>query len=198
MTIDNIADKVRAARELREHLLSDRYRPGYHFAIAEDIGRPGDPERRVLRPRALPPDVPVRSPRRLRLEAARASPGATSPAPTWCTGAIIPTPCCPTTTTAASSAAARSWTTTAPPTSPTGASTSRPRAPVSASPAAATVTTSAGKSLLVPSLDGTEFGVLRELGAGGAGRRATCATPTPATSGSRTAPTTCRPATCWF
>ena len=43
MAIDNIADKIRAARELREHLLSDRYRPGYHFAIAEDIGRPGDP-----------------------------------------------------------------------------------------------------------------------------------------------------------
>ena len=43
MAIDNIADKIRAARELREHLLSDRHRPGYHFAIAEDIGRPGDP-----------------------------------------------------------------------------------------------------------------------------------------------------------
>ena len=43
MAIDNIADKIRSARELREHLLSDRYRPGYHFAIAEDIGRPGDP-----------------------------------------------------------------------------------------------------------------------------------------------------------
>ncbi len=43
MAIDHIADKVRAARELREHLLSDRYRPGYHFAVPEDIGRPGDP-----------------------------------------------------------------------------------------------------------------------------------------------------------
>ena len=43
MAIDNMADKIQAARELREHLLSDRHRPGYHFAIAEDIGRPGDP-----------------------------------------------------------------------------------------------------------------------------------------------------------
>ena len=43
MAIDNIADKIRAARELREHLLSDRHRPGYHFAMPEDIGRPGDP-----------------------------------------------------------------------------------------------------------------------------------------------------------
>ena len=43
MAIDNMADKVRAARELREHLLSDRHRPGYHFAVPEDIGRPGDP-----------------------------------------------------------------------------------------------------------------------------------------------------------
>ena len=39
----HMADRIRAARELREHLLRDRYRPGYHFAIPEDIGRPGDP-----------------------------------------------------------------------------------------------------------------------------------------------------------
>lgn len=43
MAIDNIADKIRAARELREHLLSDPHRPGYHFAIPEDVGPPGDP-----------------------------------------------------------------------------------------------------------------------------------------------------------
>ena len=43
MASDNMADKIQAARELREHLLRDRYRPGYHFAIPEDIGRPGDP-----------------------------------------------------------------------------------------------------------------------------------------------------------
>ena len=68
MAFDNMADKVRAARALREHLLSDRRRPGYHFAIPEDIGRPGRCQRSVLRRRALPPDVPVRPPRRGRLE----------------------------------------------------------------------------------------------------------------------------------
>ena len=35
--------RIKAARELREHLLRDRYRPGYHFAIPEGIGKPGDP-----------------------------------------------------------------------------------------------------------------------------------------------------------
>lgn len=43
MAIDDITANIRAARELREHLLSDRHRPGYHFAMPEDIGRPGDP-----------------------------------------------------------------------------------------------------------------------------------------------------------
>ena len=43
MASDNMAQRIQAARELREHLLRDRYRPGYHFAIPEDIGRPGDP-----------------------------------------------------------------------------------------------------------------------------------------------------------
>ena len=43
MASDNMAERIQAARELREHLLRDRYRPGYHFAIPEDIGRPGDP-----------------------------------------------------------------------------------------------------------------------------------------------------------
>lgn len=37
------SDRIRAARELREHLLNDPYRPGYHFAIPEDLGQPGDP-----------------------------------------------------------------------------------------------------------------------------------------------------------
>ncbi len=36
------SERIRAARELREHLLRDKHRPGYHFAIPEDIGRPGD------------------------------------------------------------------------------------------------------------------------------------------------------------
>ena len=35
--------KIQAARALREQLLRDVHRPGYHFAIPEDIGRPGDP-----------------------------------------------------------------------------------------------------------------------------------------------------------
>lgn len=32
-----------SARLLRERLLADPYRPGYHFAIPEDVGVPGDP-----------------------------------------------------------------------------------------------------------------------------------------------------------
>ncbi len=33
---------VQSTRLLREKLLADRYRPGYHFCIPEDSGRPGD------------------------------------------------------------------------------------------------------------------------------------------------------------
>lgn len=36
-------EAVRLSRKLREKLLSDRYRPGYHFVMPEDIGVPGDP-----------------------------------------------------------------------------------------------------------------------------------------------------------
>jgi beta-fructofuranosidase len=43
MTVVNQEEKIRAARELREHMLADRYRPGYHFTVPEDIGQPGDP-----------------------------------------------------------------------------------------------------------------------------------------------------------
>lgn len=38
-----MADAIKNTRELREHLLNDRYRPGYHFVIPEDVGMPGDP-----------------------------------------------------------------------------------------------------------------------------------------------------------
>ena len=34
---------VRSARLLRERLLADPYRPGYHFCVPEDMGEPGDP-----------------------------------------------------------------------------------------------------------------------------------------------------------
>jgi beta-fructofuranosidase len=34
---------VQSARLLRETLLEDPYRPGYHFCVSEDNGRPGDP-----------------------------------------------------------------------------------------------------------------------------------------------------------
>ena len=37
------ANAVDAARALREHLLADPHRPGYHFAIPEGIARPFDP-----------------------------------------------------------------------------------------------------------------------------------------------------------
>ena len=34
---------IRATTEFRERLLSDPYRPAFHFSIPEDNGRPGDP-----------------------------------------------------------------------------------------------------------------------------------------------------------
>ncbi len=34
---------IKATREFRERLLSDPYRPAYHFCVPEDVGRPGDP-----------------------------------------------------------------------------------------------------------------------------------------------------------
>ena len=37
------SERIEGARKLREQLLADPWRPGYHFAIPEDIGRPGDP-----------------------------------------------------------------------------------------------------------------------------------------------------------
>lgn len=37
------AEVVRTTRLLRERLLSDPYRPGYHFAMSEDMAIPGDP-----------------------------------------------------------------------------------------------------------------------------------------------------------
>ena len=36
-------DVVRSTRLLRERLLADPYRPGYHFCVPEDMGMPGDP-----------------------------------------------------------------------------------------------------------------------------------------------------------
>jgi len=36
-------EAVRWARKLRERLLADPYRPGYHFCVPEDMGQPGDP-----------------------------------------------------------------------------------------------------------------------------------------------------------
>ena len=43
MGIDALEERIVAARALREKLLQDPYRPGYHFCVPEDIGRPGDP-----------------------------------------------------------------------------------------------------------------------------------------------------------
>ena len=36
-------EAVKSARLLRERLLADPYRPGYHFCVPEDMGMPGDP-----------------------------------------------------------------------------------------------------------------------------------------------------------
>ena len=41
--IDDIGKAIEYSRLLREKLLSDPARPGYHFAIPEDIGIPDDP-----------------------------------------------------------------------------------------------------------------------------------------------------------
>jgi beta-fructofuranosidase len=43
MLVNSQSERIKAARELRERLLRDEYRPGYHFAIPEDVGLPGDP-----------------------------------------------------------------------------------------------------------------------------------------------------------
>jgi len=34
---------IESSRALRDHILADRYRPGYHFVVPEDNGMPGDP-----------------------------------------------------------------------------------------------------------------------------------------------------------
>ncbi|MEJ7679104.1 MAG: hypothetical protein WKG06_14875 [Segetibacter sp.] len=34
---------VQSTRSFRERLLSDPYRPAYHFCVPEDVGIPGDP-----------------------------------------------------------------------------------------------------------------------------------------------------------
>lgn len=41
--IEDMKTAIEHARLLREKLLADPYRPGYHFATPEDIGVPGDP-----------------------------------------------------------------------------------------------------------------------------------------------------------
>ena len=43
MSTNEKSQRIEAARVLREQLLQDKHRPGYHFVIPEDIGRPGDP-----------------------------------------------------------------------------------------------------------------------------------------------------------
>ena len=41
--IMKIIDLMKGTRQLRELLLADKYRPGYHFTTPDDIGIPGDP-----------------------------------------------------------------------------------------------------------------------------------------------------------
>lgn len=41
--IENHIQAIETCRQMREALLADPYRPGYHFAIPEDNGMPGDP-----------------------------------------------------------------------------------------------------------------------------------------------------------
>ena len=41
--IKNMSSAIEYARLLREKFLADPTRPGYHFAVPEDIGMPGDP-----------------------------------------------------------------------------------------------------------------------------------------------------------
>ncbi|MGN6101678.1 MAG: glycoside hydrolase family 32 protein, partial [Devosia sp.] len=39
----NLRDQIRAARQLRLHLLDDPWRPAYHFVVPEDVAKPADP-----------------------------------------------------------------------------------------------------------------------------------------------------------
>ncbi len=43
VTADINVERIKNSRLLRESLLQDKFRPGYHFAILDDVGRPGDP-----------------------------------------------------------------------------------------------------------------------------------------------------------
>jgi len=38
-----LSDQIRAARDLRLHLLDDPFRPAYHFVVPEDFAKPADP-----------------------------------------------------------------------------------------------------------------------------------------------------------
>ena len=41
--LDDMKTAIEHKRLIREKLLSDPYRPGWHFTVPEDIGMPGDP-----------------------------------------------------------------------------------------------------------------------------------------------------------
>lgn len=41
--LDTMTSQIVAARTLRERLLADPHRPGYHFVPPQDVGKPGDP-----------------------------------------------------------------------------------------------------------------------------------------------------------
>ena len=43
LNIDNLTKAIVHSRQLREKYLADSYRPGFHFAMPEDFGLPGDP-----------------------------------------------------------------------------------------------------------------------------------------------------------
>ena len=157
------------ARELREHLPARPLpAPATTSRFPEDIGRPGDPNGAFLRQRALSPDVPVRPAAASPPGAARGLPGGHLSSTDLVHWRHHPDALLPDDYDGGIFSG--------------GAfvDDDRHRLPHllarqrvvrghrrSASPAAATVTTSAGEKLMVPSLDGTEFGILKTSAAGG-------------------------------
>ena len=70
MTTTEQSEKIQAARALREQLLRDQHRPGYHFRHPRGHWPARRPQRRVLCERPLPPDVPLRPQGRARVAGA--------------------------------------------------------------------------------------------------------------------------------
>ncbi|MDG0812750.1 hypothetical protein [Cohnella rhizosphaerae] len=56
---NDLDQSIRAVKRFRTLLLGDRRRPGYHFAMPEGYGLPGDPNGAFLRERQISSHVPL-------------------------------------------------------------------------------------------------------------------------------------------